>query len=152
MSATSEQIQAVEDQFFAAVPEALAFRTDQNLDVLYNFILGAFPESVLSVASWEIAFKSCKLKRIPGYVEPVTDEQRAMVNDTPGYLARERYNKEPEFRKAFDAVANEEKERKDLLDWHRVYTSMDPNEAAERLVHEPGFESAVQKLIDAGLI
>lgn len=152
MSVTPEQIEATEAAFFAAVPEALAFRTDANLDILYNFILGAFPESVLSVAAWEIAFKSCKLKRIPGFVQPVTEEQRRLVDSTPSYTARELYRRDTEFRKAFDACARADKEQKDLTDWANTYKSMDPNEAATRLVNEPGFADAVQKLIDAGLI
>jgi len=152
MSATSEQIQAVEDQFFAAVPAALAYKTDENLDRMYAYIQSAFPESILSVAAWEIAFKSCKLKKIAGWVEPVTDEQRQLVDSTPGYIARQKYKTDPEFREAFDLVANEEKERQELLKWARTYQAMDPTEAAQRSLDEPGFKEAVQTLIDEGLI
>jgi hypothetical protein len=152
MPATNEQIQNVEDLFFQTVPNALAYKTDENLDRMYAYIQGAFPESVLSVAAWEIAFKSCKLKRIAGYIAPVTPEQRRLVDSTPSYLASGLYKTDQTFKDAVDAITRADQEQKELLDWCRVYQNMDPNEAAERLVNEPGFVDAVQKLIDAGLI
>jgi hypothetical protein len=152
---TNDQIQAVEDEFFAAVPAALAYKTDENLDRMYAYIQGAFPESVLSVAAWEIAFKSCKLKRIAGYVAPITDQQRRLVNDTPSYIARDLYKTDPEFKAAFDAVAEEESELK-RNPWLRLsanqWRSMDPNRAAQLLVDDENFASSVQRLIDRGEI
>jgi hypothetical protein len=152
MPITNEQIQAVENAFFAAVPEAIAYKTDSNLDALYNYILGAFPESVLSVAAWEIAFKSCKLKKIAGWVAPVTEEQRRLYNSTPAHLVPELYKNDKIFKAAVDAIVIADKERDELLEWCRVYQSMDPEEAASRIVNEPGFSEAVDKLVEAGLI
>jgi hypothetical protein len=150
--ATNEQIQEVEDQFFAAVPEALAFRTDNNLDILYNFILGAWGTHALTnVSAWEIAFKSCKLKKIAGWIAPITDEQRELVN-VPAHVAREKYKTDPEFKAAWDAIAQADKDRQELLNWARTYQTIDPEEVARRTAEEPGFAEAVQKLVDEGLI
>ena len=82
MGVTAEQIQITENEFFTSTPEALAFKTDENLDRLYAYIVGAWGEtSTTNVACWEIAFKAlrgklntspatCRLSRMksePGY-------------------------------------------------------------------------------------
>ena len=155
---TDIEIQNAEDNFFAQNQEALAYKTDANLDTLYSYIVGAWGESTLAnVACWEIAYKALngKLKKIPGYKPPVSAEMRAKVANTPGYIAREMYAKDAEFRAAFDAIALEEKDRQDLLKWAKDYRWMsenDPNGTALRLVEEPGFRQAVDKLISEGLI
>jgi hypothetical protein len=159
MSVTSEQIQAAEDLFFATVPAALAYRTDVNLDRMLAFIKGAFPEAEANPAAWEIAFKSLntvgKLKRISGYVAPITDEQRRLVNITPSYIARDQYKTDAAFKEAFDLVAAEEEELK-RNPWLRLsssqYLAMDPNRAAQLYVDDPQFAAAVQNLIDRGEI
>ena len=40
MGVTAEQIQITENEFFTSTPEALAFKTDENLDRLYAYIVG----------------------------------------------------------------------------------------------------------------
>jgi hypothetical protein len=156
MSVTLEQIQAVDQEFFASTPEAQAYRTDENLGKIYAYLQAAFPEAALTVAARQIAFKDLlakrQLKKIAGWVAPVTEAQRQLVDGTPSYLASEKYKTDPDFRAAFDAIAREEKERQELLNWARTYQTMDPTEAAQRLLDEPGFKEAVQTLIDEGLI
>jgi hypothetical protein len=155
---SNEQIESVEQEFFATVPGAAAYDTDETRDRLYSYILGAFKESVLSVAAWEIAFKDLlgkrQVKKIPGYVPPVTDEQRRMI-EVPSYIARERYKTDPEFKAAWDAVAAEEEEFK-KNPWIRLtaaqYMAMDPNHAAQLWVDNEQFQQAVQRLIDRGEI
>ena len=153
--ATQQQLEDTTAAVLRSTPEMTAYDLEDGSlwSKCHAYIMGAFPESILSEASWQIAFKDLlkngKLKKIPGYVPPVTDAQRALVDSTPSHLARKRYETDPEFREAFDLIANEEKERQDLL---RDYNAMDPEEAARRIVEEPGFEAAIQKLIDEGLI
>jgi hypothetical protein len=156
--ATQQQIENTTAAVLRSTPEMAAYDLEDGSlwSKCHAYIMGAFPESILSEASWQIAFKDLlnngKLKKIPGYVPPVTFEQRQLVDGTPSHLARKRYETDPEFREAFDLIANEQKERQDLLNWARDYNAMDPEEAARRIVEEPGFEAAVQKLIDEGLI
>jgi hypothetical protein len=154
--ATNEEIQQIEDQFFATIRGAAAYDTDETRDRLFSYIMSAFPESVLSVAAWEIAFKSCKLKKIAGWVPPVTDEQRQLVDQTPGYLVRERYAKDPEFRAAWDAIEAEEIEMR-KNPWLKLtaerYNRMcdqNPNRVGLLLVEDDLFKAAVQRLIDKG--
>src|ERR1700722_3957191 len=100
MVVTVEQVQAVDQEFFASTPEAQAYRTDENVAKIYAYVQGAFPEAALSVAGRQIAFKDLiakgQLKKIAGWVPPVTDEQRRLVDQTPGYIAREKYKTDPE--------------------------------------------------------
>jgi hypothetical protein len=151
-----EQIQAADQEFFDSTPEAAAYRTEDTIGKIYVYIQAAFPEAALSVPARQIAFRDLlakrQLKKIAGWIPPVSDAQRELVANTPSYIASEKYKNDPELREAFDLVANEEKERQELLKWANVYRTMDPEEAARRIVEEPGFEAAVQKLIDEGLI
>jgi hypothetical protein len=153
---TVEQIQAATQEFITNTPEMGAYLTEENIKQIAAYVQGAFPHAVASASAYEVAFKdllaSKKLKRISGYVAPLTEEQRARVRNTPGYIASDLYKNDPEFKRLFDAIAQEEKDRQDLLQWARVYQTMDPTEAARRYVEEPGFSDAVQELIDAGLI
>jgi hypothetical protein len=158
---TNDQIQVTTQAVLKSTPEMAPYDLEDGSlwSKCHAYIMGAFPESILSEAGWQIAFKDLlaqgRLKRIPNYVAPVTDAQRRLVNDTPGYIARDLYKTDPSFREAFDLVAAEEKEHKDLHDWAIRYKTMsetDPNGTAFRLANEPGFSDAVQKLIDAGLI
>lgn len=152
------EIQAAENSFFAQNQEALAYKTDANLDTLYSYIVGAWGEvGTGNSACWEIAYKSLKgkLKRIPGYVPPLTDEERAWVSNTPSYQARDLYKNDKKFRAVFDAIAEEEAELK-KNPWLRLdadtYRNMDPNHAAQLYVDNPLFAAAVQRLIDGGQI
>jgi PIN domain nuclease of toxin-antitoxin system len=156
--ATNEQIRAAEDALFVSTPEAQAYRTDENLDLLFAYIQDAWGEvATANAACWEIAFKALqgKLKKIPGYKPPVSAEMRARIANTPSYQHRELYARDEAYRIAFDQIAAEEADRQELLAWARVYRTMadnDPNEVTRRYAEEPGFAEAVQKLIDEGLI
>jgi hypothetical protein len=153
---TVEQIQAADHEFFETTAEAQPYRTEDTIGKIYAYIQAAWPEAALSVSARQIAFRDLlakrQLKKISGWIPPVSDAQRELVANTPSYIASEKYKTNPEFREAFDLVANEEKERQDLLQWSRDYNAMDPEEAARRIVEEPGFEAAVQKLVDANLL
>lgn len=159
MVVTIEQIQAVDQEFFASTPEAQAYRTDENLGKIYAYLQAAFPEAALTVAARQIAFKDLlakrQLKKIAGWVPPVTDDQRRLVDQTPSYKASALYKSDPEFRAAFDAVAAEDAEFK-KNPWIRLsaeqYQAMEPNRAAQLWVDNPQFQEAVQRLIDRGEI
>jgi hypothetical protein len=157
--ATAEQIQAATQEFIASTPEMGAYLTAENIEKIAAYVQGAFPDAVSSPAAYEIAFKDLlatrKLKRIPNYVPPITNAERALVRDTPCHLHRELYRNDEAYRTAFDRIAEEEKDRQELLAWANRYRAMaesDPNEVARRVVEEPGFMEAVQRLIDEGLI
>ena len=159
MVVTVEQVQAVDQEFFASTPEAQAYRTDENVGKIYAYLQAVFPEAALTVAARQIAFKDllakCQLKKIAGWVEPVTDEQRRLVDQTPAYIAREKYKTDPEFRAAFDACAAEDEELK-RNPWLKLtadqYLAMEPNRAAQLWVDNAQFQEAVQRLIDRGEI
>jgi hypothetical protein len=152
------EIQAAENEFFAQMQEAQAYRTDENLDRLFAYIQGAWGQAqTANVACWEIAYRALKdkLKKIKGYMPPVTDEQRLWVRDTPGHIARDLYKTNPEFRAAFDAIAEEEAELK-KNPWLRTtaeqYKNFDPLWAAQRYVDDPQFKEMVERLISEGSI
>lgn len=153
---TPEQINAATREFIDNTPEMGAYLTAENIEKLAAYVQGAFPDAIASSSAYEIAFRDLlgkkQLKRIPNYQAPSSAEDRAWVEQTPSYVARELHAKDPKFRTLFDRIANEERDRQDLLTWARTYQTMDPNEAARRIVEEPGFAEAVQELIDAGLI
>jgi hypothetical protein len=158
MGVNADQIQITENEFFSSTPEALAYKTDENLDRLYAYIVGAWGEnSTTNVSCWEIAYRALKdkLKKIKGYMPAVTDEQRLWVRDTPGYIARELYKTNPEFRAAWDAIAEEEAELK-KNPWLRTtaeqYKNFDPLWAAQRYVDDPQFKEMVERLISEGSI
>ena len=162
MVVTIEQIQAVDQEFFASTPEAEAYRTDENIAKIYAYVQGAFPEAALTVAARQIAFKDLfakhQLKKIAGWVPPVTDEQRRLVDQTPSYKASAFYKSDPEFRAAFDACAAEDEELK-RNPWLKLtaetYNRMcdqNPNRVGLLLVDDDLFKAAVQRLIDRGEI
>lgn len=159
MGINADQINAATQEFIASTPESAAYLTNENLEKIAAYVQGAFPDAVASPAAYEIAFRDLlakgKLKRVPGYLPPLTDEERAWVRDTPSYQARDLYKNDKKFRAVFDALAEEEAElKKDP--WVRLdaktYANMDPNHAAQLYVDNPQFASAVQRLIDRGEI
>jgi hypothetical protein len=158
MGVTAEQIQITENEFFSSTPEALAYKTDENLDRLYAYVVGAWGEnSITNVACWEIAYKALKgkLKRVPGYVAPVSDEMRARVDNTPSYQVKELFRTDPEFKAAWEAIAEEEAAVR-ANPWLKMtaekYRSYDPTWCARMYVDNEQFKAAVQTLIDRGEI
>jgi hypothetical protein len=156
--ATDEQIQAAENDFFASTPEALAFKTDENLDKMFAYIQEAWGENATTnVACWEIAYKALKgkLKRVPGYVAPISDAMRARVESTPSYQVKELLRNDPEFRDAWETIAEEEATAR-TNPWLNLtaekYRSYDPSWCARMYVDNPQFSDAVNRLMDRGEI
>jgi len=156
---TQEQINEATAEFIRSTPDFGPYLTEANCAAIAGYVQGTFPDAILSVSAWEIAFKDLlathKLKRIPNYIAPITDAQRELVAKTPSYIARDLYKTDRVFKQAFDLVAADEKDRQELLAWARTYKIMadsNPNETARRYVEEPGFKEAVEKLISEGLI
>jgi hypothetical protein len=156
--ATNEQIQAAEDALFVSTPEAQAYRTDENLDLLFAYIQDAWGEvATANAACWEIAFKALrsKLKRLPGYQTPVSDEMRARIANTPSYQHRELYARDEAYRVAFNQIAAEDAELK-KNPWLRItaeqYKNFDPNWAAQKWADDEQFRGIVDGFIARGEI
>lgn len=155
--ATEEQIRTVTAEFIRSTPEFAAYLTSENCQTLAAYVDGAFPDAVLSVSAWQIAFKAQKksLKRISGYQEPITDAQRSLVRDTPCYQHRDRYKSDEAYRTAFDLIAAEEAELK-KNPWLRItaeqYQNFDPTWAARNYVDDENFKKMVDGLIARGEI
>ena len=75
---TLEQSNAATREFVANTPELGAYLTEENMKQIGAYVQGAYPDAVTSPAAYEIAFKDLlskgKLKRISGYVAPITEE------------------------------------------------------------------------------
>lgn len=156
---TPEQINAATQEFIASTPEIGAYLTNENLEKIAAYVQGAFPDAVASPAAYEIAFRDLlakgKLKRVAGYLPPLTDEERAWVRDTPSYQARDLYKNDKKFRAVFDAMAEEEAAAR-VNPWVGMtaekYRSYDPNWCARMYVDNEQFKTAVENLIAQGEI
>jgi len=159
---SQEQIKAA-TEFIQSCVAFGQYNTPENLDKIWAYITGAWPNSSAAnlPSSYEIAFRDLldkkKLKAIPNWVAPISPEYRARVRNAGVAETKELYAKDAEFKRAFDLIAEEEEiERKaceaDPWRWMTAqeYASIEPVSRGRLYVDSQLFRDAVQRLIDRG--
>lgn len=145
------------EQFVASNPDFAQFNSGENIDTIVAYIADAWggeSKAVESVSSYEIAFQALrgKLRPIPGYVAPISQEMRERVRNTTGTEFKRAYQRDPAFKLAFDTIAEEEGARKQasidnpFLHLTAAEYSSIPSRTREFYADDPRFQAAVQRL------